>query len=121
MDAEYNGHKFNDSHVVIDDATYLGEYNPHNVRPWLIYNEFGTLAVVFASHEGDALDAAVDAGKLDCQQVSEEDFAAMSEEEREELIYLGNASEPFDQTYLGIVELPLIARSFAAEFARRQP
>jgi hypothetical protein len=99
--------RYKDADVVNpEDYTAKGDFNPHNVRPWLIHNEFGTLAIVYASHEQDALDVAVDAGKMDSQQVSEEDLAGMSEEEREELLTAGNASEYFHQDYLGMIELP---------------
>jgi endo-1,4-beta-mannosidase len=99
--------RYQDTDVVNpDDYIAKGDFNPHNVRPWLINNEFGTLAIVYASCEQDALDAAVDAGKMDSQQVSEEDLAEMSEEEREELLTAGNASEYFYQDYLAMVELP---------------
>jgi hypothetical protein len=107
MQAEYKGHRFSDEDVIEGDGFIpLGEYNPHNVMPWLIHNEFGTLAVVFAGNPQDALDYAADSGKLDCQRVSQEDYEAMTEDEQEDCMLLGNAGEPFDQSYLGIIGLP---------------
>jgi hypothetical protein len=89
-----------------DDYIPTGEFNPHKVRPWLIHNEFGTVAIVYADYEQCALDEAVDAGKLDSDQVSDEDLATMSEEEKEDLLTAGNAGEYLHQDYLGILELP---------------
>jgi hypothetical protein len=121
-EAEYKGHRFTDKDVVDPDRDWIwaGSYNPNKVRPWLIYNEYGTLAVVFASHESDALDAAVDAGKMESCRVPNEDVDAMSEEEQEELAFLGNAGEPHDLTYVGVVELPNPAFSFVVLFNAHQ-
>ena len=100
-----------------DDFIPQGSYNPHNVRPWLIHNEFGTLAIVYADNEQDALDEAVDAGKLDSCRIPDEEigdygrtegvFQPDSEVlEAANATLLGNASEPFDLTYIGMVPLP---------------
>jgi len=90
-----------------DDYIPTGEFNPHNVRPWLIHNEYGTLAIVYASHEQDALDEAVDGDKMDSCMVSPEDYAeAEREGHADEYANLGNAGEPFDLTYIGMIPLP---------------
>jgi hypothetical protein len=101
-----------------DDYIPAGEFNPHNIRPWLIHNEYGTLAIVYASNEQDALDEAVDGDKMDSCLVQPECILTGTEGENpddctthdhkidEDVAYLGNASEPFDLTYIGIVPLP---------------
>lgn len=84
-----------------------GEFNPHKVRPFLIHNEFGTLAIVYADNEQDALDEAADADKLDSVQVDEEEYFKADEEgHSDEYANLGNAGQPFDLTYIGLIPLP---------------
>lgn len=105
---------FSDSDVVnpteyaymVNDEGKLS--HPYGMRPWLLHDHGFTLAVVFATCKGDAIDEAVDAGKLDRFKVADEDLSDYgdTEEERDErLSYLGNASEPFDIESLGVVEL----------------
>lgn len=113
--SKYREITFTDADIVeLDDWIPAGEYNPHNVRPWLLHDHGVTLAVVFAEHEQDALDAAVDAGKLDGFQVMPENLGDYPEEEG--LTFLGNASEPFDIESLGMVELPNVKQSWCALF-----
>ncbi len=51
-----------DERILCNDIILpFGEFNPHNVRLWVIGNEFGALGAVWASHEQDALDELVDA------------------------------------------------------------
>ena len=114
--AEFNQIKFTDADVVNkEDYIPAGEYNPHNVRPFLIHDHGFTVAVVFACSLQDALDAAVDAGKLDSFQVSDNDLADYGSDE-EGISRLGNASEPFDIQALDAVELPNPPFSFVALF-----
>lgn len=121
MTATYrvNGYefRFEDSDIANpDDWIPKGEYNPHNVRPFLLHDHGFTVCVVFASNLQDALDAAVDADKLDRFQVSEQELRDYRNEEG--LTFLGNASEPFDIEGLDVVELPNPPKqSFAAQFA----
>jgi hypothetical protein len=90
-----------------DDFIPDGEFNPHHIHPFLIHNEFGTLAIVYASHLQDALDIAVDGDKLDSCLVSDADYQeADTEGHADEFARLGNAGEPFDLTYVGAIELP---------------
>lgn len=63
--------------------------NYHNVRLWVIGNEYGALCAVWASHEQDAFDAACDADLLAGLAIDEEDAD-------EECARLGNAGEPHD-------------------------
>jgi hypothetical protein len=90
-----------------DDYIPSSEFNPHNIHPFLLYNEYGfVLAIVYASHLQDALDIAVGHHKLDSCLVSNDDFAeAEREGYADEYALLGNAGEPFDLTYVGVIEL----------------
>lgn len=74
------------------------ETHPRKVRLWLIGHEYGAIGAVWADCEQDALDELVDKGLGDSLLVDEKDLASMSEEEREELAYLGNAGEECDLT-----------------------
>lgn len=74
-------------------------YNPHNVKLWVIGNEYGALCGAWGSSEQDALDAAVDAGLLDCLMAEEQDY------DNEDLTPLGNASELFDLTHVWMGEV----------------
>ncbi len=114
--AQFNQIKFTDADVVNkDDYIPAGESNPHNVRPFLIHDHGFTVAVVFAGSLQDALDEAVDAGKLDSFQVSDDDLADYGPDE-EGITRLGNASEPFDIQALDVIELPNPPFSFIALF-----
>lgn len=85
--------------------------NPGDFDSWnhlyLIHNEYGSLALVFANCESDALDEATDNGNLKSHKVFESDLSEMTEEEKEDLLYCGNASEPYDQANLGMIEIPV--------------
>ena len=125
MESQFNEIKFTDDDVIeIDDWIPSGEYNPHNVRPWLLHDNGFVLCIVFASSLQDALDIAVDESKLDRFQVSEEDlkadytFDTDSDGNRDYhgIAYLGNACESFDIESLGYIELPNPKRSWCATF-----
>jgi hypothetical protein len=94
---------------VVNPGEYApaGAYNPYNIRPFLIVGTFGVIAVAFATCEQDALDVAVDAGKLEAYKVAPED-------EDEDTTYLGNAGEAFDISELHLIDFPTPAFSFAA-------
>ena len=110
---EIHGITFDDFDVVEpDEYIPAGEYNPYNVRPWLLHDHGFPLAVVFASCLQDALDAAVDADKLDRFMVTDADYEAQGDDNP--LAYLGNACEPFDIESIGFVELSNPPLSFCA-------
>jgi hypothetical protein len=88
--------------MLANDVILPGEYNPHNVKPWVIGHEFGPIALVWASNVQDALDEAVDANLMESMRVPQKDYEAMTPEEQEELALLGNAGEPFYQQYLWV-------------------
>jgi len=98
-----------------DDYIPAGEYNPHDVRPWLIHDHGFPVALVFASHLQEAFDIAVDNDKLDGFMIAESDYADYGIGTNEErCARLGNAGEPFDIDALGYVELNNPPFSFAA-------
>lgn len=70
--------------------------NPHNVKAWIIGNEFGGICLVWASNEQEAFDEAVDANMLDSMLAENQDY------DDDSLTALGSASELFDLTYAWI-------------------
>lgn len=114
----HNGFEFRFSNT---DVVNPGDYSmlgtaPYGWKAWLLHDEGYTVAVVFADCEQDAIDEAVDAGKLDRWQVAPEelsDYGDTEEEQSQRLSYLGNAGEPFDIESLGMMEIPLPPFSFA--------
>lgn len=115
MEAVVNHVKFTDADLVNpDNFVSSGEYNPHNVRPWLLHDCGFVLGVVFADSLQDALDEAIDDNRLDRYLVNIEDtspnaewrgYGATVDEVSEQLSSLGNASELFDLESLEVVEL----------------
>ena len=122
MEATYQEIKFTDSDVANpDDFIPAGEYNPHNVRPFLLHDHGFTVAVVFADCLQDALDIAVDEGKMDRFLIAEADYEEYDVRgDNPTCALLGNASEPFDIEGLDAIELPIPARSFVALFNARE-
>lgn len=85
-----------DERILCNDVHLpIHSFNPHNVRLWVIGNEFGALCAVWAGNEQDALDEACDAGLLAGLAIDEPD----SSEEDDEVTRLGNAGEPHDLTH----------------------
>lgn len=82
-----------------------GDYHYHNMRLWIIGHEFGAICAVWSTHEQEAIDCAVDLNLLDCLQILQSEYDAMSDFEKDEVLHAGNASEPFDQTYLWMAEV----------------
>lgn len=135
MTAQFNEITFSDKDIANpDDFIPAGEYNPHNVRPWLLHDHGFVLAVVFASNEQDALDEAVDRDKLDSFMLDDKDPSTRADYMKEttekwgfefdgkrwdwidSVAFLGNASEPFDLESVGMLELPNPAFSFCKLF-----
>lgn len=115
MNATYDQISFTDEDVINpDDFIPKGESNPHSVRPYLLHDHGFVLAVVFASCLQDAIDEAVDAGKLDRYMVRPEDAEDYPNEEG--ISFLGNACEAFDIESLSAIELPNPKFSFVALF-----
>ncbi len=115
-------YQFSEDDVVNADSFIpAGDFNPHNVRPFILHDAGFVVAVCFADCLQDAIDEAVDAGKLDRFQVTEEELKEYETGERTEvgsehcpegypeydgrIAHLGNASEPFDIESLDAVEV----------------
>lgn len=88
----------------LNGVVFPYQYNPHNIRPWAIGHAFGVVCVVWASCEQDAFDEMVDAN-YEQFIVPPDRLAEMSDEEREELVGLGNASELCDLSDAWIDEI----------------
>ncbi len=132
MQAKFQEITFTDADVCNpDDWIPAGEYNPHNVRPWLLHDHGFVICIVFADCLQDALDEAVDQNKMDRYLIEEErntpgtkglpasDYPTLGTDEEEGITRLGNASEPFDIESLGVIELPNPPRSFVAQWAAK--
>ena len=75
-------------------------------KRYAICNEFGPIAFVHADCEQMALDEAVDAGKMDSERMSDEDYQEYDSNGWDDsFILAGNASEPFWSEYLSIAEV----------------
>lgn len=115
LQSKFSEITFTDADIVNkDDFIPQGEYNPYKVKPFLLHDHGFAICVVFAEHLQDALDIAVDAGKLDCYAIGEADMGDYPDEDG--ISFLGNASEPFDIESLGAIELPNPGFSFCALF-----
>ena len=73
-------------------------YNPHNVKAYVIHNEYGVLCIAIGDCLQDALDNAVDNACLDSCLVEDQ------EDRDGPYCSLGNAGELFDLTYIGVLE-----------------
>lgn len=105
--------KVDRARFALNDITLPGEYNPHKVRVWVHYNQFGVMGAVWASNLQDALDELVDqdlAGGI----LMDEKTAEELEAEGEDVDRAGNASEPVDLTYYDAVEVMLDPKRDAA-------
>ncbi len=75
-------------------------------KTYAVHNEYGVVAIVYADCEQNALDEALDGGKLDSMLMSAEDFAEYEQKGwHDSYMLLGNASEPVWTDYLGINEI----------------
>lgn len=119
-----------------DDFVNPELFEPHNEKQkaWVFLDGGFTIAIVFAEYpafcEQDALDAAVDSGKLDRFRITAEELSEYETGERvdvsnrnpegypeydEHVAYLGNAGEPHDIESLYMWTVP--ASTFAEDTA----
>lgn len=80
------------SRILANEVTFDGEFYSHKNKLFVISNDFGPVAAVWATDKQDALDTAVDAdlmGGFAIDEADADDYTAR----------LGNAGEPFDLTY----------------------
>lgn len=149
MKCKFREIAFSDKDVVnLDNWIPAGEYNPHNVRPWLLHDHGFVLCVVFADCLEYALDEAADENKLDRFLIDVESLAEREDYMTQDVskmaagfdpevpdyvdeaggkwwwaiepAFLGNDSNAFDIESLGVEELPNPPRSFCAQFAAAQ-
>ena len=91
--------------ILCNNVIFHWEFNPHNVRLWVIGNEFGVLGAAWADSSQDALDELCDAGLTLGLAIEEAD--ADNETDR-----LGNAGEPHDLTHCWIQTVRLVAEDY---------
>ena len=98
-------HELGEQDILLNDVTMPGDFNPHNVRLWVIGNEYGPVCAVWASNEQEALDEMLDQG-YEHFLVADEDF---DEDLDEQGFYahLGNAGEHCDLSYAWIKPIVL--------------
>lgn len=92
-----------DKDILCNDVILPQEFNPPNVRLWIIGHEFGAIVAIWASCEQDALDEMLNKGY-------EHFLVDNPEPDNKEYCYLGNASEACDLTYawIAVVDFDLI-------------
>ena len=75
-------------------------------KAYAIGHEFGLITIVYADCDQDAIDEAVDRGKLDCMKMSDEDYAEYESNGWDDsYICAGNASEPFWSEHLWLEQI----------------
>lgn len=80
---------------LLNDVNWPWESHPHGMKAYLWHDGQGyNGAVVWASHDQDAIDELVDSDLLDIYLVDDKDVSDEAEE-RGEYLRAGNASEPF--------------------------
>ena len=87
--------------VLANEVIFPTEFNLYNVHIFLIHNEYGYIAAVWASSAQDALDRAVNSDLLNSCLIATADLPDFGDD----VSYLGNASEPFDLSNIGITEV----------------
>lgn len=73
-----------------------------NASLYVVGNEFGPMGAVWCRHEGDAIDALVDADLAGGILIDEDTLARMDEDEKEDIHHAGNAGEPVNLVYAWI-------------------
>ena len=98
-------HELKESDILLNNVMMPGDYNPHNVRLWVIWHEYGPICALWAPNEQDALDEMLDQG-YEQFLVADEDFDEDLDEQGF-YAYLGNAGEPCDLSYAWIKPIVL--------------
>ena len=84
--------------VACNNVIFPWEFNPHNVRLWVICNEYGPMGAVWADNEGDAIDELVDNDLAGGILLDDEYLTTLTDDEREDVAHIGNAGEAADLT-----------------------
>lgn len=104
-DNEGSTYELVESDILLNDVTMPGDYNPNNVRLWVIGHEFGPICALWAANEQEALDEMLDQG-YEQFLVADEDLD-FTLDEQGFYAYLGNAGEPCDLSYAWIKPIVL--------------
>jgi hypothetical protein len=102
-----------DDKILCNDVFMPWEDNPHKVQLWVLGNEYGPLAALWADGASDAMDELIDSGRGDSFLIDAADLGDYrtcgtdEEPEYEDVTFLGNASEPCDTQYLWLTEVVL--------------
>lgn len=95
--------ELNPGEVLCNDIILPWERHYHGMSLWIIGNEFGTIAAVWASHEQDALDEACDRGLTGglcaAEEPDQEEDPETWEQWDQSVTRLGNAGEPHNLDY----------------------
>jgi len=110
--SKFQGFEFDESHIVDYDDLIC-----HN-HQWMIVDVStnGCICIVGAGNEQDAFDEACDGDKLDKYQIPESD---VTDDNCEDYIALGNASEWFDLSEIRCIKLPAVTMSYCASFDKQ--
>lgn len=103
--------------ILANNVIFIWEFNPHKVHLFVFNDQYGFIGAVWAGNLQDALDEMADNDLLDSMMIDAKEYDKMSKEEQDEVAYLGNASEPFDLTYIGVKEVWNLPVEMIAEFA----
>ena len=104
-DNEGQAHELGEQDILLNDVTMPGDYNPNNVRLWVIGHEYGPICAVWAANEQDALDEMLDQG-YEQFLVADEDFDEALDREGV-YAHSGSAGEPCDLSYAWIKPIVL--------------
>lgn len=98
--------------ILCNDVRLPGESGARDTRLWILESTLGNfpifLGAVWADCEQDALDTLINEGLGDFLIVDEEDLKEMDEDEKEELVGLGNASELCDLSNSGLLPVTFV-------------
>lgn len=78
-----------------------------NAALFVVGNEYGAMGAVWCLHDGDAIDALVDADLAGGILLDEDYVAKMADDEREDVHYAGNGGEPVGLDYAWIQRVSL--------------
>lgn len=96
--------------IRIDCADAIPRIHPDdwgNASLFVVGNEYGAMGAVWCLHEGDAIDALVDADLAGGILIDEDTLARMDEDEQGSAHRAGNAGEPVDLIYAWIQRVEL--------------
>ena len=96
MKIQLGKHELDERSILANDVIFPHEYNPNDVRLWVIGHEYGPVAAVWADCEQAALDLLIDSGLGDCFLVDDESDID------EDTARLGNAGAPCNLNYTWI-------------------